>query len=137
ETEWPECALWVVVRDSGTEIHMTDGKGQSQRIGGLFASGNPMVVQGQYLDDAKQPTKMYYAFYGLEPHEVGPGGRFAAASVWPVQCGVQEKPGAEIRPYPGISPECRPSSMDAIRSAATASRGNQTAEWRWLRAESR
>jgi hypothetical protein len=138
ESEWPECAFWIVVRDSGTELRVEDGKGQTQRVGGLFANGSPAIVQGEWIDEAKKPLKAYYAFYGLEPRNVGSDGRFTAATLWPVECGIQDKPNGEIRPFPGISPECRPTSKDAIRSAAAASRKSDEArEWHWLRAESR
>ncbi|HEU5482034.1 MAG TPA: hypothetical protein VFU80_02920, partial [Sphingomicrobium sp.] len=113
ETEWPECALWVIVRKSGGEMQLTDGKGQTQRIGGLFVSGNPAIVQGEWIDDAKDPTKAYYGFYGLEPRNRGPDGRFTLTSVWPVACGVQS--GSEIEPFPGINEGCRASSKEAIR----------------------
>lgn len=136
EASWPKCAVWVIARDRGRELLLTDGKGQSQRIVAIYASGSPAIVQGQWTDDAKKPPSTLYGFYGLEPAKVGPNGRFAAASIWPVECGI--KSGAGIDPFPGISPECRPSSKKAIRAAAKSSRPTaEISRLRWLRAEKR
>jgi len=135
EAKWPECAVWVVVRNSTRELLVNDGKDQSQRINYLIASGTPSIIQGKWVDEAKEPGAIYYSFYGLEWRQLGPNG-FAGASVWPVQCGLQDRPGSDIRPFSGISAECRPSSRDAIRSAATVSRATgEVASWRWLRSE--
>ena len=136
ESDWPECAVWVIAHNNGRDLRLRDGKGQSQRVASIFASGTPTIVQGQWVDDSKKPATTHYGFYGLEPETIGPDGRFAAASVWPVDCGIQS--GSEIRPFPGISAECRPSSKEAIRTAAISSRtAEQISTWRWLRAETR
>jgi hypothetical protein len=138
ESDWPDCALWVSVRESGAELQFSDGKGESQRVGGLFASGSPAVVQGEWIDEAKEPRKAYYSFYGIEPRDIDKEGRFTSASVWPVECGIQERPNGDIKPFPGITPECRPTSKDSIRSAAAASRRtDEVKQWRWLRKEAR
>ena len=137
ESEWPGCALWLVVRNSGREVLMSDGKGQSQRIDFLIAVGTPAVVQGKWIDEAKEPEVAYYGYYGIEWRQLGVD-PFAAASIWAVRCGVQGQSSSEIAPYPGISAECRPSSKDAIRAAAIASRNaGEVMSWRWLRAEAR
>lgn len=133
EAKWPECALWVVVRKSGRELLVRDGKHQSQQVDALIAAGSPLIVQGKWVDDAKDGA-IYYGFYALEWKERGSGGP-ATASTWAVQCGIQS--GSEIRPFPGISAECRPSSKDAIRSAAIASQRHEMMTLRWLRAEAR
>lgn len=136
EASWPKCAVWVIARKSGRELVVTDGKRQSQRVVAIFASGTPNVVQGKWTDDAKKPPSTLYGFYGLEPGKVGPNGRFAAASIWPVECGI--KSGAGIDRFPGISPECRPSSKKAIRAAAKSSRpAAEVSRLRWLRPEKR
>lgn len=136
ESGWPDCAIWVVVRDGGSELLVSDRKGEPQRVGALFVGGKPGIVQARWVDEAKEPARPYYAFYAFEPVATGADGRFMLASVWPVECGVQEKPNGDIRPFPGISAECRPSSADSIRSAASASRrADQVKEWRWLRSE--
>lgn len=138
ETTWPECAVWVVSRQSGRDLQLNDGKGQAQRIGALIASVTPLIVQLQWLDDAKQPATMHYGFFGLEPSPGAPEQHFSAASTWVVECGIQEKGESQIQPFPGISVECRPSSKDAIRAAAVASRrADQMTHWRWLRPENR
>ena len=134
EAKWPECALWVVVRNSGHEMLLSDGKGQSQHVGTLVAAGTPLVVQARWVDDAKDDGAIHYVFYALEWKEPGSSGS-ATASTWAVQCGIQSD--SDIRPFPGISAECRPSSKDAIRSAATASQRNELMTLRWLRAEAR
>ena len=137
ESEWPECALWVVFRNSGREALVSDGKGQSQRIDYLIAAGTPAIIQGKWIDEAKEPEEAYYAFYGLEWRQLAQDGS-AAASTWAVRCGVQERSSSRIQPFPGISAECRPSSKDAIRAAAVASRNaGELMSWRWLRAEAR
>lgn len=135
ESSWPECAVWVVVRDSG-RVLLFSGKGESERIGGLFTAGSPAIFQAEWIDKAKEPARPYFAYYAVEPADVGSDGRFTAASVWPVDCGIQEEPNFDIQPFPGISLECRPSSTQAIRSAADASRrARRMEEWQWLRAE--
>ena len=65
-------------------------------------------------------------------------GRFVRASTWPVECGIQDKTGSDIRLFPGITAECRPTSKESIREAAVSSRrAVQLETWRWLRAEHR
>jgi len=136
EAKWPECAVWVVVRNSGRELLVMDGKDQTQRLDYLIAAGSPPVVQGKWIDAAKEPGAAYYGFYGIEPQQLATDG-FAAASTWAVKCGVQQQSSSKIQPFPGVSAECRPSSKDAIRSAATASRAaGEVMTWRWLRPES-
>jgi len=135
EDEWTECAVWVVVRNSGRELLLSDGKGQTERHDVIIASGNPPIIQGKWIDEAKEPRAAYFGFYGLEWQQLAPD-VFAAASTWPVQCGIQAQSSSAIRPFPGISAECRPSSKEAIRSAAAASRtAEQVVRWQWLRPE--
>lgn len=137
EAAWPVCAGWLVVRESGREFWMNDGKGQSERGYYLIAGADPAIVQVKYTDEAKDDGKTFYVFFGLEREPPGADGRFGSASTWEVKCGVRGKSVSDISPFAGISPECRPLSKDAIRSAAQASRA--TAEmamrWRWLRPE--
>lgn len=136
ESAWPDCALWVVVGKAGSELLVSDRRGESQRVEALLVAGNPGIIQARWVDEAKEPARPYYAFYAFEPRDIDAGRRFARASIWPVECGVQDKPDDDIRPFPGISAECRPSSPESIRSAATSSRRpGQVREWRWLRAE--
>ena len=138
EFEWPECAMWVVVRGSGRELEVSDGKKQRQYLRSLLAAGAPAIIEAQWTDDAKYPGETTYGYYAYEPQAAGPDGRFIRASTWPVECGVQDKGGSDIRPFPGITPECRPTSRDAIRAAAVSSRRSEQIErWRWLRAERR
>lgn len=128
--------MWIIARNSGRELLLGDGKGQTQHIGALFAAGTPVIVQGKWVDEAKEPGTTHYGFDGLEPQQVGPDERFTAALTWAVECGIQEKGQSDIRPFPGISAECRPTSKDAIRAAAVSSRrADQIIRWRWLRAE--
>ena len=112
-----------------------DGKKQAQPGHLLLAEGNPPIAQILWRDEAKEDGKTFYVFMGLEPSPNEPDGTFTLASTWMVECGVKEPSGSDIKPYSGISPECRPSSQDALRSAALTSRA--TAEiamrWRWLR----
>lgn len=136
ESGWPDCALWVVVREAGRDLLVSDRRGESQRVGALFVAGNPGIVQARWIDEAKEPARPYYVFYAFEARNIDSKGRFTLASIWPVECGIQDKPNGDIRPFPGITAECRPSSPDSIRSAAKASRrADQVKQWRWLRAE--
>lgn len=138
ESDWPECAMWVVVRNSGRELEVSDGKKQRQRLRSLLTAGAPAIIEAQWTDDAKYPAETTYGFYAYEAQPAEPDGRFVRASTWPVECGIQDKTGSEIRPFPGITPECRPTSRDAIRAAAVSSRrAEQIERWRWLRAERR
>ena len=137
EADWPDCAMWLVVRAAGREFWVHDGKGQSERGNYLIAGGMPPVVQIEYTDGAKEDGKTFYVFFGIEAGPADPQGRFSAAFTWEVQCGVQGKNPSDIAPHPGISPECRPSSTEALRSAAQASRptAQMAMRWRWLRPE--
>ena len=136
ESAWPDCAMWIVVRDQGSAMLLSDGKKQVEALSGFFAAGEPTILQARWIDTAKESRKPYYGFYALEPHQVGPDGIFSAATIWVVECGTQANRNAEIVPFPGIGPECRATSKDAIRMAAEKSRRTDTMEeWRWLRAE--
>ena len=136
EAEWPDCAMWVVVHESGRELEVSDGKRQSQQLRTLFVSGSPAIIEALWIDDAKEPPGAFYGYYAFEPEAAAPETTFMRASLWPVECGVQS--GSSIRPFPGIGPECRPSSKDAIRAAAVSSRrAEQVKEWRWLRPDRR
>ena len=45
---------------------------------------------------------------------------------------------SQDHPYPGFSEECRTTSIDALRAAASKERAaddTETVIWRWLRAE--
>lgn len=138
ESDWPECALWVVVRNSGRELEVSDGKKQRQYLRSLLSGGAPAIIEAQWTDDAKYPAETIYGFYAYEAQPAGPDGRFVRASTWPVECGIQAKGGSEIQPFPGITPECRPTSKEVIRAAAVSSRrAEQIDTWRWLRAERR
>jgi len=136
QSAWPDCAIWVVVRDEGRKLLVSDRKGEPQRVDALFVGGDPSIIQARWLDNAKKDATPIHVFYAYAPHDLDSDGRFRRAKVWAVECGVQERPTADIRPFPGITPECRPSSADSVRSAARASsRGDEIKEWRWLRAE--
>ena len=137
ESEWPRCAMQVVVRNSGRELNLIDGK-ETQRVTALFAAGTPAIIEAQWIDDAKEPAKATYGYFGLESRPAAQDGRFIRASLWPVECGAKNPTSSEIRPFPGITPECRPASKDAIRAAAVFSRrAEQVQVWRWVRAERR
>ena len=136
EASWPDCAMWVVVRGAETEFVITDGKGQSESIGGLLATGNPIILQGRWIDTAKSPHRAYYGFYGIDAQEIGTDGRLLSVSAWPVECGIQKSGSMEIEPFAGIGPDCHAPSRDAVRAAAKLSRRpDQISKWRWLRNE--
>ena len=139
ETRWPKCAIWAVVNGSTGEMLVRSGKGEEQQARFMIAKDHPPVVQILWRDDARDDGKTFYVFFGLAPGTTGSDNRFATAATWEVRCGIKDPAGSDIQPYPGLTPECRPSSQDAIRSAAVASRS--TAEmamtWRWLRPEKR
>jgi len=136
EATWPECAMWILVRNRGADLLLSDGKKQVEMLGGFLAAGEPIIVQARWIDSAKKPRRAYYGFYGIEPHQIGPDGLFSAATVWVVECGTQANQNADIQPYPGIGPDCHAPSKDAVRGAARKSRrADVIEEWRWLRAE--
>ena len=129
--------MQVVVRNSGRELNLIDAK-ESQRVAATFAAGTPAIIEAEWIDDAKTPAKVTYGYYALEPQPAAQDGRFIRASLWPVVCGVKSPTSSEIRPFPGITPECRPTSKGAIRAAAVSSRrAEQVQVWRWVRAERR
>jgi hypothetical protein len=137
ESEWPRCAMQVVVRGSGRQLTLVDSK-ETQQVAATFVAGNPALIEAQWIDDAKTPSKPTYGYFGLESEPLKQDGRFIRASLWSVECGVKSPAGSEIRPFPGITPECRPTSKDAIRAAALASRRTgEVQKWRWVRAERR
>jgi len=138
ESKWPSCAMWIVARPQG-ELLLQNGKGEGQPGRFVIAKGQPPVVQIFWRDEAKEDGKTFYVFFGLEPGSVQPDGKFVFAFSWDVMCGVKDSSSSEIQPYPGITPECRPTSQDAVRSAALASRANaeMAMHWRWLRPETR
>jgi len=139
ESQWPKCAIWAEVNGANGQMLIRDGKDQDQQARFVIAKGDPPIVQILWRDDAKDDGKTFYVFFGLEPGQKGTDTGFTTAATWEVKCGTKDPAGSDIKPYPGLSPECRPSSQDAVRSAATASR--PTAEmamtWRWLRPENR
>jgi len=138
ESRWPGCAMWIVARPQG-ELLLQNGKGEGQPGRFVIAKDQPPVVQLLWRDEAKEDGKTFYVFFGLEPGQVQTDGTFVTAFSWDVMCGVKDPSSSEIEPYPGITPECRPSSKDAVRSAALASRANaeMAMRWRWLRPEAR
>lgn len=136
ETGWPDCAMWIVARNRGAELYLSDGKMQVEALGGFLASGEPIIVQARWIDTAKEPRRAYYGFYGVEPHQIGRDGLFSSASIWVVECGTLANQNADIKPFPGIGPDCHVPSKHAIRNAAQKSRRpDAVEEWRWLRAE--
>jgi hypothetical protein len=139
ESQWPGCAIWVIVHSSGRELLLQDGKGEAQQARYVIAKGQPTIVQILWRDEAKEDGKSFYVFFGIEPGPRQNDGTFITASSWEVKCGVKDPSSSEIKPYPGIGQECRPESRNGIRSAAVASRptAEMAVDWRWLRAEKR
>jgi hypothetical protein len=135
ESQWPKCAIWAVVKGSSGQMLVRNGKGEDQQARFVIAKGEPPIVQVLWRDDAKEDGKTFYVFFGLKSETEGPDKSFTTAATWEVKCGTKDPTLSDIKPYPGLSSECRPSSPDAVRSAAVASRS--TAEmamtWRWLR----
>lgn len=120
EAQWPSCAAWLVVKSSD-DFLMRDGK-ETQHARFMIAKGQPPIVQVLWRDEAKEDGKTFYVFFGIEPGLAQADGKFSSAFTWAVKCGAKDPSSSEIKPYAGISPECRPSSPDAIRSAAVTSR---------------
>lgn len=138
ESDWPKCAMWIVARPNG-EVLLQNGEDEGQPGRFVIAKGQPPIVQILWRDEAKEDGKTFYVFFGLEAGRAQTDGAFVTAFSWDVMCGVKDPSSSEIEPYPGITPECRPSSKDSIRSAALASRANaeMAMHWRWLRPEAR
>ena len=135
EASWPRCAMWLVIRGGGSDVEILDGKGQSETVSATFVAGDPMLVQGKWIDRVKEPPRPFYAFYAIDAGEPDASGRFSRAQAWLVQCGIQDHPNSDLTPFPGITDECRPTSKEAIRSAAAASSHEEMASWRWVRWE--
>ena len=135
EFQWPKCAIWAIVNGSTGAMLVRSGKDEEQQARFVIAKGDPLIVQILWRDDAKEDGKTFYVFFAIEPGSAGSDKTFTTAATWEVKCGTKDASMSDIKPYPGIGGECRPSSQDAIRSAALASRA--TAEmgmtWRWLR----
>ena len=140
QSKWPRFALWVVAHASEGVLKVRDGKDEDEggQLRFVIAKGQPPVIQTEWHDEAKEDGKTFYVFVGLEPGPIQADGTFIAATIWPVACGIKYPDSSEIKPYRGITPECRPSSRDAVRSAALASRADgEVTRWRWLRPEAR
>jgi len=127
ESEWPRCAMQVVVRNSGRELILVDSK-ETQRVTALFAAGTPAIIEGKWVDDAKESAKATYGYFGLETRPAAADGRFVRATLWSVECGVKNATSSEIRPFPGITAECRAAAASSRRTA-------EVQAWRWVRAE--
>jgi hypothetical protein len=127
----------VIVRSDRGELLVQDGKGEAQQARFVLTKGQPPLVQVLWRDDAKDDGKTFYAFFGIDPGPLQGDGTFASASTWEVKCGVKDPSSSEIKPYAGITPECRPQSTEAVRSAAVNSRptAEMAMRWRWLRPE--
>jgi hypothetical protein len=57
---------------------------------------------------------------GVTPQAPDLHGRFTAADAWPVDCGIQDNANSKIEPFPGITPESRPSSKGGLTRWETA-----------------
>ena len=134
--DWPACVDWVIVGGNkallGSDSKPGDGPEDI-----LIVDGKPPLLQAKVTTSGSPPAWGYLVFH---PQGAAKTGRITAVEVWAVACGTQEPGSAaspEIHPYPGFSEECRTTSIDALRAAASKERAadTETVTWRWLRAE--
>jgi hypothetical protein len=134
--DWPACIDWVIVNGNkallGSDSKPGDGPEDI-----LIVDGKPPLLQAKVTTSGSPPTWGYLVFH---PQATSKTGRVTAVEVWAVACGIQE-PGTaaspKIHPYPGFNEECRTTSVDALRAAASKERPADTeiVTWRWVRAE--
>jgi len=133
---WPKCADWVIF-SRNKSVKSSDNKPDEQPQDLFIVDGKPPLIQAKVEANG---SKQAYGFLALEAKSFSPSGRITGAKVWMVPCGIDEAPeGAnpKIKPYPGFSEDCQPSSTEALRAAASKGPAKTTdvVEWRWVRAE--
>jgi len=134
--DWPACVDWMIVGGNkallGSDSKPGDGPEDI-----LIVDGKPPLLQAKVTTSGSPPTWGYLVFH---PQVVSKAGTITAVEVWAVACGTQEPGGGaspKIHPYPGFNEECRTTSVDALRAAASKARAadTETVTWRWVRAE--
>ena len=133
--DWPACVDWVIVGGNkalvGSDSKPGDGPEEI-----LIVDGKPPLLQAKVTTSGSPPSWGYLVFHPLGSSKTG---RVTAVEVWAVPCGTQEGNAAnpKIHPYPGFNEECRTTSADAVRAAASKERtaDTESVTWRWLRAE--
>lgn len=133
---WPKCVDWVILRDH-TAVKSSDTKPGEAPQDLFIVDGKPPLIQAKIDTNG---SKEVYGFLALEARTRSPSGRITSADVWMVPCGIdQSASGAtpQIKPYPGFTQDCRPTSVDALRAAAAKgpAQGSDVVQWKWVRAE--
>lgn len=133
--KWPECAHWIVVRDSA--MTGVSEKGEAFKVPFILAAGDPRVLQIRIEEDDKKTadgkTPAIYLYMGLKPLKTDKDGRITSYRGWMVQCGPPppkdaKKPDGNPRygtltPSPGMVMDsdlsgCAPESKAALIKAA-------------------
>jgi hypothetical protein len=133
--DWPACVDWIIVGGSKALVG-SDSKPGDGPEDILIIDGKPPLLQARVDTNGSTSSWGYLVFHPLGASK---NGRVTAVEVWAVPCGTQEGNAAnpKIHPYPGFNEECRTTSADAVRAAASKERpaDMETVTWRWLRAE--
>jgi hypothetical protein len=103
----------------------------------LIVDGKPPLLQAKVTTTGSPPAWGYLVFH---PQVVSKTGRITTVQAWAVACGTEEPRGGnspKIHPYPGFDENCRTTSVEAVRAAASRERApdTETVTWKWLRAE--
>eukprot|EP01030_Chromulinospumella_sphaerica_P017172 gene17172-16994_t len=132
--KWPECAHWIVVKDSA--MTGVSEKGEAFNVPFVLAAGDPRVLQIRIEDDKKGEdgkAAALYLYMGLKPLKTDTEGRITSYRGWIVQCGPPppkdaKKPDGNprygtLKPSPGMIMDsdlsgCAPESKAALIKAA-------------------
>ena len=135
-TEWPKCADWVIVRGNQA-LKSNDTKADEPPQDIFIVDGKPPLIQAKIQTNGSADS---WGFLALEPRSYSPAGRITSAAVWMVPCGIDESTDAatpKIKPYPGMTEDCHPTTVAAIRASADKgpSKSSDVVRWTWVRAE--
>ncbi len=150
---WPECAHWIVVKNSA--MTGVGDKGEAFALPFVLAAGDPRVLQVRIEDDNKADGKaaVLYVYMGIRPLKVDKAGAIVAYRGWMVQCGPPPPKDAKkadgnprygtLEPSPGMTMDaegsgCTPESKAALIGAARLSEhfdeiGKDGEDSRWVR----
>jgi len=115
--EWPTCAGWLELRDNRVVAASDASEGElPQAI--LIVDGKPPLVQAPV---ETRPNITIYGYLAIEPILYSKLHRVTEARIWPIPCGISIGTGAspKVDPYPGFSAECIPTTVEALRHAAS------------------
>jgi hypothetical protein len=153
-TEWPECAHWIVIKDSA--MTGANEKGETFNLPFVLAAGDPRVLQLRIEDEDKKNTDggkaAIYLYMALRPIKTDADGKIVSYTGWMVQCGPPPPADAKrpdgnprygtLEPSPGMIMDddlsgCAPENKAALIRAAglsekfdkDAAAGGEAARW--------